>query len=88
MPDESANETRAIGLVGMAFAYGLIAKLTAKGLLTKDEMSEVFEGVLSTLESTQAPNDPAIPVARVLVDAMAQIAATNLRVPPQSTPSP
>jgi hypothetical protein len=61
----------------MSFSYRLIGTLMRKNLLTKEEANEFFEGVLTSLEDPLAPTDPAMPEVRVLVDGMAQIAATG-----------
>ena len=83
MSDEQPiDETRGLGLVGMAMSVGILSRLEAKGVLTKTDVDEVLEGILSSLEDFQGPNDPGIRSARVLVDAIAQIASMRRRPTP------
>lgn len=72
------EETEGVALAGMSLAFGVISRLQQKGLLTKEDVQGLFEGVLQSLEQDNPdPNSPGTRIARALVDAMAQVAATG-----------
>lgn len=68
-------ETKAFAMIGHALSYGLLARLTNKGLLTGGEVQDILDGVLTTFE--EGPDDEAHRVARVMLDGMAQIASLH-----------
>jgi hypothetical protein len=81
MDVDSTVETRAIAIVGMSLTFGLVSLLQKKGVLTKAEMDNLFQGVLESLENSPATSDQGVQAARVLVEGMAQVAATGA-IPP------
>jgi hypothetical protein len=86
MPDDNTFDTRPMAIAALSIAQALTATLVRKGLLSREEVNDLFEGILVSLEGSQAPNDPDVPAARVLIDGLAQIIATGR--PPLSKPSP
>lgn len=68
-------ETKAFAMIGQALSYGILARLTNKGLLTGSEVQEILDGVLTTFEG--GPDDEAHRAARVMLDGMAQIASRH-----------
>lgn len=72
-----AAETRGLALTGLAISYGLVASLAAKGALSKDDMSRLFDGSLTALEGLQSAgtDDQSVQLARRLLEVMGQVAA-------------
>jgi hypothetical protein len=71
-------DTRGTALAAMAMAFGTIARLCAKGAFDLADIEYVFGGSLSAFEQTQSPNDPAMQVARALLDGMHGVAVAGL----------
>ncbi|HTW53074.1 MAG TPA: hypothetical protein VME45_14375 [Stellaceae bacterium] len=77
------DEIRGRALATSTLLHGLITALTAKGILTLDEKNQLYEIVLQNFEKAD-PNDPAVQVARKIIDEWAQIAATGKPPPPRA----
>lgn len=76
MTDDQQIETRAIALVSQSLAWGLISRLTAKGLFTKEESVKLLEGALTSFEE-DIHDAPEHRIARVMLEAMASIASKS-----------
>jgi len=74
------DELKGRALATSTLMHGLITVLTAKGILTIDEKNRLYEIVLQNFEKAD-PDDPAIQVARKIIDDWAQIAATGKPYP-------
>jgi hypothetical protein len=74
---EPQIETRALALTSLALAFSTVSLLAKTKRISKPEADDLFQGVLEVLESFPADIDPAVQVARQLVDAMAQVVATG-----------
>jgi hypothetical protein len=83
-PEELLNEARGLAIAGTSMCFSLVTLLFKKGVIRKAEMDDFFEGVLETLEKHLAPTDPAVKVARGIVDGMAQVAATGGQSEPKA----
>jgi len=81
---QATDETGGLALTGTAVSFVLATLLFKKGLLTKAELTDLFQGVLETLENFPGATDPAVRTARVLVDGMAQVAATGGTLEPKA----
>jgi hypothetical protein len=68
------EDTLGAALAGQLTVFSLIGHLKAKGILSKAETIAIYEHTLTALESYPR-DDPAVRVARKLLDQMAQIAA-------------
>jgi hypothetical protein len=71
-------------MVGMTLSFSLVTLLYKQGKITKAEMDDLFQGVLETLENSPLATDPAVGIARVLIDGMAQVAATGGTLAPKA----
>jgi hypothetical protein len=78
------DEARGMALASQSLVFCVIKLLREKQALTKAELNDLFEGVLQTLEGSAYANDPAGRIARVIIDDMAQIAATDGTLKPQA----
>lgn len=80
--NEAAGKGYAIA--GFTVAGAILARLQRKGLLTKQEVQDLLDGVLTSLEElTPEPNAPETLVARELVDFLAKVAATDGTLKPK-----
>lgn len=68
------QETLGIALAGELTVFALIGHLKAKGLLSKEDTVAIYEQTLSAIEKYPV-NDPAVGMARQILDQMASIAA-------------
>jgi hypothetical protein len=68
------EETLGAALAGELAVFSLIGHLKAKGILSKAETIAIYEETLTALE-LYPHDDPAVRVARKILDQMAQIAA-------------
>jgi hypothetical protein len=65
-------DTRAIAISTLGLVQGLVSLLTAKGVIDRAQLHELFEVVLTSLEEQDPVNDPAVNDARLLLDGLAQ----------------
>jgi hypothetical protein len=82
--DDPIIEAKALALAGVGVAFGILTRLEKKGLITPRDADEILESILSSLEGYLPPDDPAVQKARVLVDILARVAATDRPVPQPS----
>jgi hypothetical protein len=82
--DDLLNEARGLSIASASLCFGLVTLLYKKGLIQKADMDDFYEGVLGTLEKDLSPTDPAVKVARGLVDGMAQVAANLGNLSPKA----
>ena len=82
-PDRDA-ETRGLALLGQSLSFGILSRLTAKGLLTKQEAQDILDEVLISFEKlqTEKPSDQSVQAARSILDAMIHA----VRAPPDGKP--
>jgi hypothetical protein len=64
-------ETAGLALAGQTLGVGILSRLFTKGLLSEQEVLDVIEGALSTLEDT-GEDDEATRAARIILDGIAQ----------------
>ena len=72
------------GVATVSLLTALVQKLMMKGLLTKDEVNDMFEAALQGIESIPTASQPQLQVARALLDAQAQLLVTG-RLPKSLT---
>ena len=82
-PDRDA-ETRGMAHLGQSLSFGILSRLMAKGLLTKQEVQDILEEILISFEQLQTkdPSDESVQAARLILDAMIHA----VRAPPGSRP--
>ena len=73
--EPEALGTRAIAIAGMCLAIATLSQLRAKGALIDSDVYKIFEGTLTSLETSLGPADPAAQEARRLVALIHQTAA-------------
>jgi hypothetical protein len=85
-PDRFLDEARGLAFASQSLVFGLISLLNKKGHLVSEEVNDLFEGALQTIEYSPYANDPAGQVARELIDGMAKVAATSGTLKPKTDP--
>jgi hypothetical protein len=82
--DHFLNEARGLGFASYSLVFALIGLLHKKGILSREEVNEFYEGILQTIENSPYANDPAGRIARGLIDGMAQVTATGGQSKPKA----
>jgi len=78
----AGTSTSAAALAAMCTSMATVNKLMAKGLLARDDVSEIFDAALIALESIAPAESPDVKLARALVDAQAQLILTGRQPKP------
>ena len=65
-------EARGLALLGQNLAFTILIRLTSKGLLTRQEASNMLDNISFPLDELQLknPSDESVPVARAILDGM------------------
>ncbi len=76
--------TGGIALTGAVLSFCVITLLQKRGTISKAEMDDLFQGALEMLETIPTPDASSVSSARVLMDMIAQVAATGGTMKPKA----
>ena len=81
MTDDLLDEARGLSISSSGLCFALVTLLFNKGIIQKADVDDFFESVLVTLETDLTPTDPAVRIARDIVETMAQAATSGASAP-------
>ena len=73
----------AAALASLSLGTTMLHHLMLKGLVTREDVSAIFEATLNGLEQLGMPDDPAVRLAHALVDEQARLILGSDRPKPE-----